>query len=70
MPNSSPFLIGLLGGAAYLVLDLLNNGELNSETAVISGTLIGVGFIAKLLIGSRIKIKGRTKLRVLNLSAM
>src|SRR5258705_243743 len=51
----------------YLTLDLINNGEISRETLVISGTLIGVGLIGKLLIGNRIKIRGRTKLRILKL---
>lgn len=56
--------LGLMAGVAYLALDLLNNGQINKETVVISGTLIGVGLIGKLLIGNRIKIRGRTKLRI------
>ena len=42
-------------------------GQLSKETLVISGSLIGVGLIGKLLIGNRIKIKGRAKLRILKL---
>lgn len=59
--------IGLIAGGGYLVLDLINTGQFNKETLVISGSLIGVGLIGKLLIGNRIKIKGRTKLRILRL---
>jgi hypothetical protein len=56
--------LGLLTGIGYLALDLINNGKINEETVVISGALIGVGLIGKLLIGNRIKIRGRTKLRI------
>jgi hypothetical protein len=59
--------IGLIAGVGYLTLDLINNGEIGRETLVISGTLIGVGLIGKLLIGNRIKIRGRTKLRILKI---
>ena len=59
--------IGLIAGVGYLTLDFINNGEISRETLVISGTLIGVGLIGKLLIGNRIKIRGRAKLRILKL---
>jgi hypothetical protein len=59
--------IGLIGGAAYLALDLINNGQVDKETMAVSGTLISVGLLGRLLIGNRIKIKGRTKLRILKL---
>lgn len=56
----------LLGGSAYLLVDGLNNQELSSETLIISGISIGGGLLAKWLISNRIKIRGRTKLRILN----
>ena len=59
--------LGLLAGGGYLILDVINTGELNNETLVISGSLIAVGLIGKLLIGNRIKIKGRTRLRIVRL---
>ena len=59
--------LGLIAGIGYLTLDLINSGQLSSETLVISGSLIGVGLLGKLLIGNRIKIRGRTKLRILKL---
>lgn len=59
--------LGLLAGGGYLIVDLINTGELNKETLIISGSLICVGIIGKLLIGNRIKIKGRTKLRIIEL---
>ena len=57
----------LMAGAGYLLLDTINNGELDQETLIISGSLIGLGVLAKILIGNRIKIKGRTKLRIVML---
>ena len=57
----------LLAGGSYLLLDTINNGEFDKDTLIISGTLIGVGILAKVLIGNRIKIKGSTKLRIVAL---
>jgi hypothetical protein len=54
-----------IAGAGYILLDLLNTGELKKETLVIGGTFIASGIIAKLLISERIKIKGRRKLVIL-----
>lgn len=59
--------LSLIAGGGYLLLNLINNGEISEDNLVISGTLIGVGLIAKFLIGNRIKIKGRTKLRIVRL---
>jgi hypothetical protein len=57
----------LLAGAGYFILDTVNNGEVSSETLAISGVAIGAGLLTKLLIGNRIKIKGRTRLRIVHL---
>lgn len=59
--------LSLITGGGYLLLDIINTGELNNKTLIVSGSLIGVGLIARALIGNRIKIKGRTKLRVLEI---
>ncbi len=59
--------LSLIAGTTYLALDVINTGDLKKETLVVSGTLIGVGLIAKLFISNKIKIKGRTKLRVLKI---
>jgi hypothetical protein len=48
-------------------LDVINTGELKKETLIVSGTVIGVGLLAKLLISNKIKIRGKTKLRILKL---
>ncbi len=57
--------LALIVGGGYLLLDFINTGELNKNTLLVSATLIGVGLIAKAIIGNRIKIKRRTKLRIL-----
>ncbi len=59
--------LSLITGTGYLALDVINSGKLNNNTLVVSGSLIGVGLLAKLLIGNKIKIRGRTKLRILRL---
>lgn len=55
----------LLAGSGYLVLDVINHGHLSKETAIISGITIGVGLLARLIIGKRIKLKGKTKLKLI-----
>jgi hypothetical protein len=57
--------IGLMAGGAYMLLELINTGQVSKETLIVGGSLVGVGLLAKLLIGNQIKIKGRTRLRVL-----
>jgi hypothetical protein len=59
----------LIGGAGYLALDVINTGEFNKETLMISAAAIGAGLTAKLLIRNRLRIRGRTNLRILKLSA-
>jgi hypothetical protein len=59
--------LALLGGVGYLVLDVVNNGELNKGTLIVGGAVIGAGLIAKLLISNQIKIRGRTRVRILKL---
>lgn len=56
-----------IAGGGYLLLYLINGGEPDKETLIISGSLIGAGLAARVLIGHRIKIGGRTKLRILRL---
>lgn len=57
----------LFAGTGYLILDVLNSGELAKETIIISGSLTTAGLLAKWLISKRIKIKGRRRLVILNL---
>ncbi len=55
----------LIAGTGYLLLDVINTGQLSRETLNVTAMIISVGVIARLLISN--KIKGRTKLRVLRL---
>jgi hypothetical protein len=57
----------LFAGTGYLILDVLNTGELSEETLIISGSLITAGLLAKWLISKRIKVKGKRGLYILNL---
>jgi hypothetical protein len=57
--------LGLIIGFGYLAIDIVNTGQINKETLIISGTLISIGILGKLLIGNQIKIRGRTKLHIL-----
>jgi len=58
----------LFAGTGYLLLDVINTGEFDQKTMIISGSLITVGVLAKLLISKRLKVrKGGKKLRILNL---
>lgn len=59
--------LSLITGGGYLSLDAINTGKINQQTLAVSGTIIGVGLIAKLLISNKIKIKRRTKLRILHI---
>ena len=56
----------LFAGTGYLILDVLNTGELSEETLIISGSLITAGLLAKGLISKRIKIRGKRGLYILN----
>jgi hypothetical protein len=57
----------LIAGGGYLLLNIINKEELTEEALIISGVLISAGLFAKMLIGNRIKMKGRTKLRIVRL---
>jgi hypothetical protein len=46
----------LFAGTGYLLLDVINTGEFDEKTLLISGSLITAGVIAKLLISKRLKI--------------
>jgi len=59
--------LGFITGGGYLLLTIINNDEISKDVLIISGTLIGVGLIAKVLIGNRIRIKGSTRLRIIRL---
>ncbi|MEM7551485.1 MAG: hypothetical protein AAF363_17515 [Bacteroidota bacterium] len=55
-----------IAGGAYLLADGINNG-VSEETGIISGSLVGAGLFAYILIKKRIKIKGRRKLMVIDI---
>lgn len=57
--------LSLILGGGYLLLNLINKGELDSDVLIVSGSLIATGLLAKLIIGNKIHIKGRTKLRTI-----
>ena len=53
-------------GVGYLFVDLINGGGQIERVLITSGSLIGIGLIAKLLIRNKIQIKGRTRFVILN----
>ena len=55
----------LIAGAGYLALDVLNTGEFDRNTMIISGSLIGAGLIGRLFIREKFKIKGSKKMVVI-----
>jgi hypothetical protein len=61
-----PAQILLLGGTAYLLADVLNSGELDKNTLILSGSMIGAGLVAKLIITNKIKVRRNTKLRIVH----
>lgn len=54
-------------GAGYFLLDWINTGEIKKETAVVSGSLIAAGLLAKVIISKWIKVGGKRKLAVVHL---
>ena len=56
----------LIGGIGYLLIDTFNSGEFSEDTLIVSGLLIGLGLLFRLLIPNKIKIRGKTKLMILN----
>jgi hypothetical protein len=57
--------IFLLTGIGYLLISGINDQEFSKETLVISGSFIGAGLLARWLISTKIKIKGRRKLVIM-----
>jgi hypothetical protein len=55
-----------IAGAGYLCVDMINGGAQIERVLISSGTLIGIGLLAKLFIRNKIKIKGRTRFVILN----
>ncbi|MGB3777197.1 MAG: hypothetical protein WA960_02480 [Tunicatimonas sp.] len=61
----SPML--LIGGTGYLVLDVVNSREFDRGTLVLSGAMIGAGLLAKWLIPTKTRIRGRRRLKIVGL---
>jgi hypothetical protein len=59
--------IALVAGIGYMTLELINTGGVSRDVLITSGIFIGVGVLAHVLIGNRIKIKGRTRLRIVKI---
>ena len=58
--------LSLIAGGGYLLLNLANGQGINGDVLAVSGTLVGVGLLARWLIGHRIRIKGRTRLKIVD----
>jgi len=58
--------IFLIAGIGYSFLELVNEGEVDKETLIISGSLITAGLLAKWLISDKIRIKGRRRLLIID----
>ena len=58
--------LALIAGAGDLALDVLNTGEFDRNTMIISGSLIGAGLLGRLFIRERFKIKGGKRMVVIN----
>ena len=54
----------LVAGFGYLMLDVINTGELTEDTKWVSVGLITAGLTARFLITDRFKIKGRKTLTI------
>ncbi len=59
--------LSFITGMGYLALDVINTGKIDKNTLAVTGTIVGVGLVAKLLISNKIKIRRRTKLKLLKL---
>jgi hypothetical protein len=55
----------LIGGAAYVALDVINSGELSRDTAIIGGSAIALGVIFRIIFPHKIRLDHRTRLRII-----
>jgi hypothetical protein len=55
----------LIAGFGFLMLDVINTGELTQDTKWVSLSLIAAGLTARFLITDRFKIKGRKRLAII-----
>jgi hypothetical protein len=56
-------------GAGYILLNWLNSGTVSESDAIMGGSLITAGLLAKIFISKKMKIRGKRKLRILNLES-
>lgn len=61
----SPLL--LIAGSGYMVLDVANSREFDRGTLALSGALIGAGLLAKWLIPTKTRIRGKRRLKIVQL---
>lgn len=61
----SPLL--LVGGTGYLVLDVVNSREFDQGTLALSSALIGAGLLAKWLIPTKTRLRGRKRVKTVRL---
>ena len=57
----------LIAGFGYLMMDVINTGELSNETKWVSLSLIGAGIVAKFMVKDKIRIGGRKQLYLVNI---
>jgi hypothetical protein len=57
----------IIAGVGYGLIDVLNTGEFDKQTMIISGSLIAAGVLAKLLIPNYFRIRGTKKLIIINI---
>jgi hypothetical protein len=55
-----------MAGIGYLLLDVINTGEIKEETVIIGASLVATGILLKSIIGNRLRIRGKRKLEILH----
>jgi hypothetical protein len=55
-----------MAGIGYLLLDVINTGEIKEETVIIGASLVATGIVLKAIIGNRLRIRGKRKLEILH----
>lgn len=56
----------LIGGAGYFAIDVINSGEITSNTLIIGGSLVSAGILANTIFQDRIKIRGKRRLVIVD----
>lgn len=56
----------LLSGVAFFPVDFVNTRRVNPKSLIISGGLLGAGFMTKLIISRRLKVSGRRSLTIIS----